>query len=266
VLDPFGRTIDYLRISVTDRCNLRCIYCMPPEGVELLPHSEILSLEEMAEVAEVGAELGIRKVKLTGGEPLLRKNLAYLVERIAAIDAIKDFGITTNGTLFADHARTLRAAGLGRVNISLDTLDPARYARITRGGNLEDVFRGIEAALETGFEEVKLNAVLLEDTTSEERAGLTRYATELGLDIRFIPQMDLARGQHGAVHGGAGGQCEICNRVRLTSYGTLRPCLFSDFEVSVRELGPKAAFELAVAGKPEVGDQPALRPMHQIGG
>ena len=150
MFDSYGRRIDYLRISVTDRCNLRCTYCMPPEGVPLVSRAEILSYEEIAEVARAAVAMGITTIRLTGGEPLVRRGLVRLVEMLAAIGGIRDLAMTTNGILLARHARQLAAAGLHRVNVSLDATDPGRYAEITRGGDVRRVLAGIEAGRRAG--------------------------------------------------------------------------------------------------------------------
>ena len=155
--DTFNRPIDYLRISVTDRCNLRCIYCLPAEGVRLLPHSEILSYEEIATVARLAAELGINKIRLTGGEPLVRAKLPELVAMLAEIDTIDDISLTTNGVLLKDYASELKQAGLKRVNISLDSLNEDKFEHITRHRKLSEVFQGIEAAKAHGLNPVKIN-------------------------------------------------------------------------------------------------------------
>ena len=150
MIDSYGRQIDYLRISVTDRCNLRCTYCMPAEGVPLVCRREILSYEEITGVARAAAAIGITKIRLTGGEPLVRRDLVRLVEMLAVIDGIRDLAMTTNGILLPHHARTLAAAGLNRVNISLDATNPHRFTEITRGGDVRQVFAGIEAAQWSG--------------------------------------------------------------------------------------------------------------------
>ncbi|MEJ2648430.1 MAG: radical SAM protein, partial [Sedimentisphaerales bacterium] len=160
MIDGFGRKISYLRISVTDRCNLRCRYCMPEEGIRLLNHSDIMSFEEIVELTRIAVSMGITKVKLTGGEPLVRKGIVKLVESIAAIEGIEDFGMTTNGTLLAQYAHGLADAGLKRVNISLDTINSAKYKELTRCGCIDDVFNGIDAAKNTGFNPIKLNCVV----------------------------------------------------------------------------------------------------------
>ena len=157
--DKFGRRIDYLRISLTDRCNLRCIYCMPEEGVQWQPHETILRIEEIARFVRLATKVGIRKVRLTGGEPLVRKGVVDLIRDINAIPEIEDISLTTNGVLLPRMAADLKEAGLSRVNISLDTLDPVQYTYITRGGKIEDVFSAIDTALEYDFSPVKVNAV-----------------------------------------------------------------------------------------------------------
>lgn len=187
--DTHQREINYLRVSVTDRCNLRCRYCLPPEGVSLLPHSEILRLEEIERVVRAATLVGVRKVRLTGGEPLVRQGLARLVSMLAEIPEIDDLALTTNGTLLASRVRELKGAGLKRVNVSLDTLRPERFSWITRGGELGDVFRGIEAALEFALHPVKLNAVVIEGFNADEVVDLARLTLERPLHVRFIELM-----------------------------------------------------------------------------
>lgn len=183
-----GKTVDYLRLSVTDRCNYRCVYCMPPEGVPFIPHDQILSYEDMAFFVSVAAELAISKVRLTGGEPLVRKGLPDLVRMIRGIPGIKGISLTTNGVLLPRYAAELKAVGLDRVNISLDSLDPERYRTLTRGGLLENVLAGVEAALETGLEPVKLNVVMMKELLDElpHFVALTRTRP---LHVRFIEWM-----------------------------------------------------------------------------
>ncbi|MDI6900853.1 MAG: GTP 3',8-cyclase MoaA [Anaerosomatales bacterium] len=186
--DGFGRRIDYLRISVTDRCNLRCVYCMPSEGVEWKQHDEILSLEEIERFAAVAVEEGISKIRLTGGEPLVRKGIIEHVRRLRALTGIEAIAITTNGTLLPRYAADLVDAGLTRVNISLDTLDPDEYARITRGGRLEDVLAGIDAAFEAGMDPVKINVVVVR-SLSQDLGGFLRMTLERPVHVRFIEYM-----------------------------------------------------------------------------
>ncbi|MBW7477793.1 GTP 3',8-cyclase MoaA [Paenibacillus oenotherae] len=189
--DRFGRVHDYLRISVTDRCNLRCLYCMPEEGVEFAPSSDLLSYDDIVEVVSVAASLGITKLRITGGEPLVRPGLDGLVKRLAAIDGIRDIALTTNGVLLAGQAEALRAAGVNRVNISLDTLDPARFKFIARRGDLNRVMEGIEAAARVGFAPIKLNCVLLKGVNEDEIAAFLQMAKEQPLHVRFIEYMPI---------------------------------------------------------------------------
>lgn len=183
-----SRVVDYLRISVTDRCNLRCVYCMPSGGVDFRDHDEILTYEEIAFLVSVAAELGFSKIRLTGGEPLVRRGLPDLVRMIRAVPGIQDVALTTNGILLPRFAGELRAAGLNRVNISLDTLDPDRYRQLTRGGELYQVLAGVEAAFAHCLEPVKINAVLNRQTIAElpSFAALTRGRS---LHVRFIEWM-----------------------------------------------------------------------------
>jgi len=191
LIDNFGRVHTDLRISVTDRCNVRCFYCMPAEGVEFRRHEEILSYEEIQRFARVAARLGIRKLRLTGGEPLLRKGVVHLVEMLAAVPGIDDLAMTTNGMFLDRHAEALKAAGLHRLNISLDTLDPAKFRRISGSGELSRVLDGIAAAQRAGFQRIKLNAVAIRGWTEDEIVPLARFARENGLELRFIEFMPI---------------------------------------------------------------------------
>lgn len=192
-LDSLNRPIEYLRLSVTDRCNLRCIYCMPPEGIPWRPHDDILRYEEIVQVVGIAAELGIRKVRLTGGEPLVRQGLAGLVASLARIPGIEDLSMTTNATLLEGRAAELAAAGLRRVNISLDSLDPGRFARLTRGGDLAAVLRGIEAARRAGLNPVKINTVVIRRWNDDEVLPFARMTREEGWHVRFIEFMPVGR-------------------------------------------------------------------------
>ncbi|HWE38688.1 MAG TPA: GTP 3',8-cyclase MoaA [Isosphaeraceae bacterium] len=194
LIDSFGRLHNNLRISVTDRCNIRCVYCMP-EVVEFLPRASLLTFEEIERFARVAVGLGIDKLRLTGGEPLVRRELPRLVERLAGIEGIKDIGLTTNGLLLAPLAKSLRAAGLGRINVSLDALDPARFRALTRRDGLEKVIEGILAAKDAGFDPVKINAVAIKGMTEDEIVPLGRFAREHGLELRFIEYMPLDAGE-----------------------------------------------------------------------
>lgn len=189
--DHLGRKIDYLRVSVTDRCNLRCIYCMPEQGVAYKSHPEILTYEEIERLVRIGAGLGIRRVRLTGGEPLVRQGLVDLVEALRAIPGIEDIALTTNGTLLAPVAAKLRAAGLRRVNISLDTLSPEKYLAITRRDELKEAMAGIEAALAAGLDPVKINVVAVAGVNDDEIRDMAALTLRRLVHVRFIELMPL---------------------------------------------------------------------------
>ena len=189
ITDSFGRSINYLRISVTDRCNLRCIYCMPPEGVPQMSHSEILSYEEIQTVVRAAVELGIHKVRFTGGEPLVRAELPKLVRLLSQIEGIEEFSLTTNGVLLKKYSLELKQAGLSRVNVSLDTLKPDKFRYITRLGELKTVLDGIQAAKEAGFEPVKINTVIMRDINDDEILDFAKMTYEDGWHVRFIELM-----------------------------------------------------------------------------
>jgi cyclic pyranopterin phosphate synthase len=191
LIDSFGRVHTNLRISVTDRCNIRCFYCMPAENVQFMDRRELLTFEEIERFVRVAVPLGLRKIRLTGGEPLVRRNLHILVEKLAAIEGIDDIGLTTNGILLADQARELYAAGLRRINVSLDALDPQKFEKITRRQGYEQVIAGIQAAQAAGFDPVKVNAVAVRGLTEDEIVPFGRFARETGVDIRFIEFMPL---------------------------------------------------------------------------
>lgn len=190
LIDSFGRVHNNLRISVTDRCNIRCVYCMP-EAVEFLPRSSLLTFEEIERFVRVAATLGIDKVRLTGGEPLVRRDLPGLVARLAAVPGIKDIGLTTNGILLAPMAQALWDAGLRRINVSLDTMDPDRFRELTRRPGFEQVIEGILAARAAGFDPVKINAVAIKGMTEDDVVPLGVFAREHGLELRFIEYMPL---------------------------------------------------------------------------
>jgi cyclic pyranopterin phosphate synthase len=200
--DSFGREINYMRISVTDRCNMRCKYCMPAEGVRDLGHDNILSFDEIARVVEAAVALGVTKYRLTGGEPLVRKDVVRLVERLAGIEGVKELVMTTNGTLLAQHAKALKQAGLQRINISVDSLDPHKYEEITRGGSLEAAFAGVDAALKYGLTPLKLNVVVIKDFNDDEVLNFVQLAISHPIHVRFIELMPVGRvaGDNGCRH------------------------------------------------------------------
>lgn len=189
--DQFGRHITYLRLSVTELCNLRCRYCMPEDGVCKKDHADMLTEDEMIMAVEAAASLGIRKLRLTGGEPLVKRNILSLCERAAAVEGIDEVCLTTNGVLLPQMAEALRSAGVDRLNISLDTLDPEKYAYITRIGTLDNAMAGIRAALDAGFEKIKINAVLIGGFNDSEVTDLAELTRKYPVDVRFIEMMPM---------------------------------------------------------------------------
>jgi GTP 3',8-cyclase len=325
LIDSFSRVHNNLRISVTDRCNIRCVYCMP-ENPLFMPRQQILSFEEIDRFVRVVVPMGIDKIRLTGGEPLVRRDLPVLVHKLAAIPGIQDIGLTTNGILLAEHARPLWDAGLRRINVSLDTMNPDRFQQITRRTGFEQVIQGILAAKEAGFDPVKVNAVAMKGITEEDIVPLARFARQHGLEMRFIEYMPLDGGawerekvlfaaeildrlreevgplepapdqdprapavDYDYVDGGgrvgliasvSRPFCMSCNRIRLTSDGKLRNCLFALDETDIRALlrGGAGDAEIASAVRQSVAAkweghqintarfvQPG-RLMHSIGG
>jgi cyclic pyranopterin phosphate synthase len=190
LMDRFGRRVTYVRISVTDRCDFRCVYCMG-EDMTFLPRAQILTLEELADVGLAFTELGVRKIRITGGEPLVRNNILWLFEKLGRLPGLKELVLTTNGSQLERLAPALKAAGVKRINISLDSLRPERFRRITRVGDLDKVLRGIRAAQAAGFQRIKLNAVVLKNRNHDEVVDLVRFAMDNGMDISFIEEMPL---------------------------------------------------------------------------
>ncbi|MEI6695578.1 MAG: radical SAM protein [Bacteroidota bacterium] len=266
MLDNYNRSLNYLRISVTDRCNLRCTYCMPEEGVTLLPHSDILSFEEIKEVVMEAVKLGVEKVRITGGEPLVRKDIVVLIKMLASIKGIKDLSMTTNGILLSQYAAALKNNGLQRVNISLDTLDQNKFNEITRGGDIEKVKQGIFAAKEAGLFPIKINCVIKDSSQESDAKVVQEFCLQNELEARFIHQMDLKTGHFAIVEGGDGGDCENCNRLRLTADGKIKPCLFNNLEFDIRKMGIKQALMAAASQKPECGSFNAINHFNNIGG
>lgn len=276
MLDGEGRLIEYLRLSVTDRCNCRCTYCMPAGGVPMLGHKDILSFEELTEVVAACAQLGVRKVRLTGGEPLVRRGLPELVRMIRAVPGVEELAMTTNATLLAPVAAELHHAGLDRLNVSLDTLDAARYAELTRGGSLEDALAGLAAARDAGFSRTKVNCVLMGGVNDADVPRLAELARTEPIDVRFIELMPMgpcagwpkARfipaetvleavpglvplrrdgvaelwhapgwvGNVGLIRPMSHRFCDGCSRIRVTADGRLKPCLHSAAELPLRGL------------------------------
>lgn len=239
-LDAYNRPISYLRISVTDRCNLRCVYCMPPEGVPKRSHDEILRYEEIEMVARAAAGLGIAKVRLTGGEPLVRPGVVDLVRLLARVPGIDDLAMTTNGVLLGDYAKGLASAGLQRVNISLDTLRPERFRRITRCGELADTLTGMDAAREAGLEPIKINTVVIRGMNDDEVVGLASRTMEPGWHVRFIELMPVGTSLMPAGNG-------------VTVAGNWRDRVVTASEIRARieaVLGPLEPAKVSVGGGP----------------
>ena len=195
LIDRYGRTVDYIRLSITDRCDFRCVYCMS-EDMTFLPREEVLSLEECARLVKVFVSLGVGKVRITGGEPLVRKNALWLFEEIGQLPGLRELVMTTNGSQLEHQAQALRKAGVRRINISLDSLDAERFHRITRVGDLNKVLRGIQAAKQAGFENIKLNTVLMRGINDDEALPLLEFAIQEKIDISFIEEMPLGEVDH----------------------------------------------------------------------
>jgi cyclic pyranopterin phosphate synthase len=192
LIDPFGRRVDYVRLSVTDRCDFRCVYCMAEE-MQFVPKPDVLSLEELEQLARALSELGVRKIRLTGGEPLIRNNIMSLVQRLGQLPLLEQLVVTTNGSQLHRLANPLRQSGVKRVNISLDSLNPRKFRHLTRYGNLDQVVAGIDAAVAAGFDRVKLNAVILKGRNDDEVLDLVEFARQRAIDIAFIEEMPLGR-------------------------------------------------------------------------
>lgn len=255
---------------MTDRCNLRCEYCMPPEGVELKSHGEMISYEEIAEIVSGAVRLGIGKVRLTGGEPLVRKGAAGLVRILREIDGLEEISMTTNGILLTESvAAGLKEAGLDRLNISLDTLDPVRYRELTRGGDVDDVLRGISASQAAGFTGTKVNMVVSPPGASEDIDMMRSFCAREGLVLQTINRFSLSKRTCDTESPHDMDRplpCEKCNRLRLTSDGFLKPCLFSNVEIKVDFEDIEGSIRKAVEAKPVEGTSCTGRTMRQIGG
>lgn len=238
-----------------------------PDGVPSLLHKDILTFEEIEQATRIAVEqFGFDKIRLTGGEPTMRRGVVELVEMLSKIDGIRDFGMTTNGSRLVELAAPLKKAGLMRLNISLDSVDAEEYHRITGKGDLDQLFAGVEAAQSAGFNAIKINCVIEKSPDEPAAQGVAVWGKKKGFDVRYIRQMDLARGKFWQVIGGDGGNCPQCGRVRLSSTGDLFPCLFSDIHYNIRELGVEQAMRLAIQNKPEKGDVSHLKAFNTIGG
>jgi cyclic pyranopterin phosphate synthase len=239
---------------------------MPEEGIRLLDHKDILTFDEIRDFTKIAVAAGVTKVRITGGEPLVRKGITALVGMISEIKEIEDLSMTTNGVLLKQFAGELKSAGLQRINISLDTIDPVKFTAITRTGNIADVFDGIQAAREAGLFPVKINCVIKNSKEEAEARNVAQFCINNDLEIRYITQMDLVKGHFSAVVGGTGGNCTLCNRLRLTANGKLKPCLFNNIEYDIRVLGFERALNLAIESKPECGTTNETGAFYNIGG
>jgi cyclic pyranopterin phosphate synthase len=239
---------------------------MPSEGIHLIPHEDILRFEEIEDVVKVAVEMGITKVRITGGEPLVRKGIILLVRMIAGIEGIQDLGMTTNGILLEFYAESLVKAGLHRINISLDTMDPERYRQITRGGDLKMVLQGAMAAKKAGLSPVKINCVVNRSSDEPDARAVFRFCRDHGFEARFIHEMNLENGTFTIVENGHGGDCGTCNRLRLTANGNVKPCLFSNQGYNIRKLGIRTALQMALGEKPEKGSMNTKERFRSIGG
>jgi len=281
LIDNFGREISYLRVSITDRCNYRCIYCQPEKPFSFTPHQEILRYEEMVEIIEEAVKLGISKVRITGGEPLVRKGVLNFIRQLKKIKKLKDISLTTNGFFLDEYASKLKSAGLNRVNVSLDSLQEEKYRKITRGGSLEKVLKGIHSAIKAGLLPIKINTVVMKGVNDDEIDDFVKLTLKNKVNIRFIEfmpttdklineyensfisvlkirdylikrhllkplkiytnngpakyyQINGAKGTVGFITALSQHFCENCNRIRLTSDGKIRPCLFSNKEIDLK--------------------------------
>lgn len=289
--DSYARSITYLRLSVTDLCSLRCRYCMPAEGIPKRNHDGICSVEELVEIAQAAADCGVRKVRLTGGEPLVRRGILDICRGISSISGVEELCLTTNGVALTRLARPLKASGVDRLNISLDTLRPERFAYMTRVGRLDEVLRGLEAAGEAGFTHMKLNVVLMKEFNDDEIPDFVELTRRYPIEVRFIELMPIGEGRNGQflpagavldacpdltaaessgvarryrLPGGLGlvgliepmshRFCKDCDRIRVTADGRLKPCLHSGQEIPLRGLHGemlRQAIREGAAAKPE---------------
>jgi len=263
--DSYRREIDYLRISVTDKCNLRCRYCMPEEGVPPRRHEDFLSHEQIVEVVRAAVGLGLTKIRLTGGEPLVKRGIVELTAMIRAVPGVRHLAMTTNGTLLARYAGGLRQAGLDSLNVSLDTLDAERYRQLTRGGRIEEVLQGIDAALRAGFP-VKLNMVVLADTSEEDIASMRAFCVGKGLQLQLINHFDIRAAKNEQYLFDRPPRCATCNKIRLLADGQLKPCLHSDREIALDPADIAGSLRRTIEAKPENGCACTNRSMAQIGG
>lgn len=239
---------------------------MPAEGIKLLKHEDILSFDEIVDVVKYAVSIGIFKFRITGGEPLVRKGIVNLIEMIANVKGVSELALTTNGILLKEYAKPLKKAGLQRVNVSLDAINSEHYKAITRIGNVHKVIEGLMEAKAVGLLPIKINCVIKKSHDEPDAQDVAQFAEKHGFEIRYIHQMDLETGVFSVVEGGEGGNCAKCNRIRLTAYGNVMPCLFSDLAYNVRQLGVENAVNLAIMNKPKHGSINKSGDFYNIGG
>lgn len=274
MLDPYDRNINYLRISITDKCNLRCRYCMPEEGVEQKSHHDLLSFEDIQTIAQEAMNLGIDKIRLTGGEPLVRRGIVDLVRLLAQVKnpegkGLSKLAMTSNGQILSRMANDLKSAGLDSINISLDTLDAEQYRHVTRGGDINKVFAGIDAAVSCGLI-VKINMVVTNETSELQIQKMADFCIEKGIAFQRIREYSLI------VEKGSDKEaeevyerppkCSVCNRIRLLADGSLKPCLHSNDEIKVNMKDVKGSLLDTIMSKPKNGTVCSGRSMVEIGG
>lgn len=240
MIDSFGRNINYLRISVTDLCNLRCKYCIPEQGINKIHNKEILTLEEIEEITKTFVELGVTKVRITGGEPLVRRNVLNLIKNIGNIKGIEDFSITTNGTLLESYSNKLKSFGVNRLNISLDTLKQDKYKYITRGGNFQNLLKGIEKAKQMGISPIKFNVVLVKDFNDDEIEDFVNLTINEKIDVRFIELMPI-------------GQCKDWSLGKYVSNETVLRKVKNLVEVEKEDIASPAKYYKLPNAKGKVG-------------
>ena len=268
MFDRYNRKIDYLRVSIIDTCNLRCTYCMPENGAPLKQHDNILSYEQIDALVREAVALGIIKVRLTGGEPLVRPHVEHLVGRLSQIDGLQELCMTTNGIGLSRLAHKLKENGLNRLNISIDTLDPDKYLKITGSDKLEQAMAGLNASIDAGFEGIKINMVIFDNTTAEEVDEMRNFCEQKGAHLQKIMQFSLydRDGVQMRFEAERPPPCHICNRIRVTADGFIKPCLHSDIEIPIDFSDIRGSILEAVGVKPESGSSCESRAMLQIGG
>lgn len=265
MLDKFDREINYLRISLLDRCNLNCIYCKTGEAERCFKREESLNLNQIEDIVRNASILGINKVRLTGGEPLLYENIDVLIKKIRSVKEIQEISITTNGILLAQKAELIKNAGLDRINISLDTLNPEKYSYITGGGNIFDVLNGIEAARQNNIP-TKINMVVLKDINDDEIQNIKDFCHEKNLELQLIKHFELGSEKINGHDYDRPPDCKKCNRLRLLSDGVLKPCLHSELEYKINFGNIQESIIKSVLGKPKEGRICSSRKMVEIGG